>query len=88
VNPLDLLASPIGVIIGGYAAWYLFLYAAFPWGRCRRCHGTRHTGRLLRRPCRRCNGTGIRVRIGRRIYRYLRAEYFAGTRTTDRETKP
>lgn len=79
MNPLDLLASLIGALIAGYAAWYLFLCAAFPWGRCRRCKGTRRTGRLIRRACRRCHGTGIRVRIGRRIYRYIHAEYFTGT---------
>ncbi|WP_232510853.1 hypothetical protein [Micromonospora maris] len=51
-----------------------------PWGRCRRCHGRRshRTAIGTRRDCPRCDGTGIRVRIGRRIADYIRAEYRAG----------
>ncbi|MFF5229990.1 hypothetical protein [Dactylosporangium sp. NPDC000521] len=75
---LDLLASPFGLIIAGYAAWYALKCAVAPWGRCRRCTGTGRDGNR-RRPCRRCNGSGIRVRVGRRIYRWVRAEYTAGT---------
>jgi hypothetical protein len=81
VTPLVLLAS---LIIAGYAAFYLTLCAAFPFGHCRRCHGT---GKLYSpifkrtfRLCPRCDGTGRRVRIGRRIYKYLRTEHRAGSR--------
>ncbi|WP_018825227.1 hypothetical protein [Salinispora arenicola] len=64
----------------GYATWYLILCAASPWGRCRRCHGARSHRTTIgtRRDCRRCDGTGRRVRIGRRIAEYIRAEYRAG----------
>ena len=68
----------------GYAAFYLLMCAAFPFGHCRRCHGT---GKLYSkiftksfRLCPRCEGTGRRVRIGRRVYEYLRSEYKAGNR--------
>jgi hypothetical protein len=83
MTPLDLLAShPIPTLTIGYTAWYVLLCTVAPWGRCRRCNGTRTTGRLLRRPCRRCNGTGIRVRLGRRVYRYIHAEYLTGNPAT------
>ena len=68
----------------GYAAFYLFMCAAFPFGNCRRCKGT---GKLYSRIftkafrlCPRCAGTGRRVRIGRRVYEYLRGEHQAGTK--------
>jgi hypothetical protein len=54
----------------GYAAWYALLCAEAPFGPCRLCRG---------RLCRRCDGTGRRVRIGRRLYEYLRAEHARGT---------
>lgn len=67
----------------GYTAYYLAACALFPFGNCRRCHGTgkRRTplGRGLHL-CRRCDGTGRRVRLGRRIYDYLRNEYDQGTK--------
>ena len=88
MTPLALLANPLILLtIAGYPAWYALKCAVAPWGRCRRCHGTGRagTGRVLRRPCRRCHGSGIRVRVGRRIYRYIRAEYLTGT-TPDRRT--
>ncbi|WP_432980967.1 hypothetical protein [Dactylosporangium sp. CA-233914] len=78
MNPLDLLASPLGIAAVAYAAWYTLKCAVAPWGRCRRCHGARTTGRVLRRPCPRCDGTGIRVRLGRRLYRYVLSEYRSG----------
>lgn len=31
------------------------------------------------RECPRCAGTGRRVRVGRRVYEYIRAEYRQGT---------
>ena len=78
------LAALASLIIAGYAAFYLIMCGAFPFGNCRRCHGT---GKLYSkifsksfRLCRRCEGTGRRVRIGRRVYEYLRGEYKAGSR--------
>ncbi|MFY1593074.1 hypothetical protein [Micromonospora sp. WMMD737] len=64
----------------GYATWYLILCAASPWGRCRRCRGARfhRTSIGTRRDCTRCDGTGIRVRAGRRLLDYIRAEYRDG----------
>jgi hypothetical protein len=53
------------VVVVGYAArcwWY-------PFGHCRRCHGSgRHMARNDKhfRLCRRCYATGRRLRIGRR----------------------
>ncbi|MFD6640162.1 hypothetical protein ACFWDN_30585 [Micromonospora chalcea] len=64
----------------GYTLCYLGVCAASPWGRCRRCHGRRYHRTTIgtRRDCRRCDGTGIRVRLGRRLINYIRAEYRAG----------
>jgi len=67
----------------GYAAYYSLACAIFPFGNCRRCHGTGKrrspSGRHFRE-CRRCEGTGRRVRIGRRVFTYLRTEHERGTR--------
>jgi hypothetical protein len=67
----------------GYAAFYLALCAGYPFGNCRRCKGSgkRHNpffggGHRL---CNRCAGTGRRVRLGRRVYEYLRSEHASGT---------
>lgn len=84
MDTLTLLAS-LG--ISGYAAFYVGQCAAFPFGHCRRCKGTgKLYSRIFRgtfRLCPRCDGTGRRVRIGRRIYEYLRSEHERGT-STDR----
>jgi DnaJ-class molecular chaperone len=62
---------------------YLLACAAFPFGNCRRCHGTGKRrapiGRAFRL-CRRCEGTGRRVRIGRRIWTFIRTEREKGNR--------
>ncbi|WP_213456670.1 hypothetical protein [Rhizomonospora bruguierae] len=78
--------SPIvlaSLATAGYAAWYLFLCAAFPFGHCRRCHGDGRlyspVSRRIFRLCPRCDGTGRRVRIGRRVYEYLRSEHAKGS---------
>ncbi|WP_320069563.1 hypothetical protein [Micromonospora sp. RTGN7] len=75
--PILLLASLTALI---YAASYLAVCAVSPWGRCHRCHGRRfhRTAIGTRRDCPRCDGTGIRVRTGRRLLDYVRAEYRAG----------
>jgi Zn finger protein HypA/HybF involved in hydrogenase expression len=63
----------------GYAA----VCVALPFGRCRRCRGTgrRYSSlsRRLYRYCPRCDGTGLRVRLGRRVWEYLRAERNRGS---------
>ena len=69
----------------GYAALYALGCVIFPFGRCRRsrCQGGRIHSRLSRkifRDCPRCEGTGKRVRVGRRVYEYLRSEQKAGNR--------
>ena len=81
---MTLAATIASLIALGYATFYLIMCAAFPFGNCRRCHGT---GKLYSRIfskafrlCPRCEGTGRRVRIGRRVYEYLRGEYKAGNR--------
>jgi hypothetical protein len=68
----------------GYTAFYIAMCAISPWGVCkrRRCHGGRIYSRVFSktfRDCPRCNGTGRRIRIGRRVYEYLRSEHKAGT---------
>ncbi|SCL21348.1 hypothetical protein GA0070616_2276 [Micromonospora nigra] len=75
---LTLLLASLATLI--YAASYLIKCAVSPWGRCRRCHGRRyhHTSIGTRRDCTRCDGTGIRVRPGRRLIDYIRAEYRDG----------
>ena len=69
----------------GYTAFYITWCALVPFGRCRRrrCDNGRIHSRLSRRvfrECSRCDGTGKRVRVGRRVYEYLRGEYKAGNR--------
>ncbi|MGC4891194.1 hypothetical protein [Micromonospora sp. DT227] len=77
MTPILLLAS---LTFLGYTLCYLAVCTVSPWGRCRRCHGRRfhRTAIGTRRDCLRCDGTGIRVRIGRRLIDYIRAEYRAG----------
>jgi hypothetical protein len=77
MTPILLLAS---LLTAGYAAWYLILCVAAPFGRCRHCDGRRNRLDRRHRDCRWCDGTGRRVRIGRRLYNYLRAEHERGTR--------
>ena len=50
---------------------YALACAVAPFGPCRRC---RHEDPL----CRHCDGTGRRVRLGRRLYTYLRSLYVQG----------
>ncbi|MEU4420630.1 hypothetical protein AB0F81_08390 [Actinoplanes sp. NPDC024001] len=82
MTALVLQASLIAL---GYTALYALGCMIFPFGRCRRhrCEKGRIYSRLSRkvfRDCPRCEGTGKRVRIGRRIYEYLRSEQKAGNR--------
>ncbi len=75
---LIVLAS-LGVLC--YTAWYSALCTASPFGKCFRCEGI---GKYCTedlpvfRPCPRCHGTGRRVRVGRRVYEYVNAEYERG----------
>ena len=76
-------AALASLAILGYAAFYLVACAIFPFGNCRRCHGTGRRPSPTRRSfrlCRRCDATGRRVRLGRRVYDYLRTEHQRGSR--------
>ncbi|WP_211370902.1 hypothetical protein [Nonomuraea turkmeniaca] len=71
-TPIPLLAAALAVLwLLGYAA----ACAADPFARCPRCKGHGKTlkpnGRV-KRWCRRCDGTGLRLRLGRRLFNYLR----------------
>ena len=59
----------------GYAAYYSLACWLFPFGRCRRCKGAGKlaspSGRHFRL-CRRCKHTGLRLRLGRKAYNWLR----------------
>jgi len=82
VTTLAVLAT---LALLGYAAFYIIMCAISPWGICkrRRCTGGRIYSRIFTktfRECPRCNGSGRRVRVGRRVYEYLRSEHKAGTR--------
>jgi hypothetical protein len=55
------------------AAPYALVCWLAPFGVCGRCH---HTHPL----CPACDGTGRRVRLGRRVWTYLRHLYDDGTR--------
>lgn len=82
---MDTLIPLASLIALGYAAFYLLMCAAFPFGHCRRprCQGGRIYSRLFTKAfklCPRCDGTGRRVRIGRRVYEYLRSEHKAGSK--------
>jgi hypothetical protein len=62
--PLVLLASLAALAAAG---WYAAVCAVAPFGPCRcPCRDVL---------CRRCDGTGYRVRVGRRLWTYLRRLY-------------
>lgn len=54
---------------------YVIACVIWPLAACRKCKGDgkfrTSSGRAWRR-CRRCGGSGARIRIGKRIYNYLR----------------
>jgi hypothetical protein len=81
VNPLVPLAS---LALAGYAAYYLAACSLFPFGACRRCKGAgklrNPLSKRMFRLCPRCEGTGRRVRVGRRIFEYLRREHAKGSK--------
>lgn len=72
------------VLLG--VAWFLGYLAAcaiWPFAKCFRCRGkTRFmspSGKAWR-TCRRCAGTGARLRIGRRIWNYVRRKQKEATK--------
>jgi hypothetical protein len=67
---LLLLASVAALAL---ALPYALACALVPFGACRRCHRTDPL-------CRACDGTGRRVRLGRRLWTYVRALYHDSTR--------
>lgn len=74
-----LIVSILCCLLPAVTLGYLGMCAAFPYGNCRRCHGTgrlySHLVRSAFRLCPRCDATGRRIRTGRRIYEYLRTEH-------------
>lgn len=58
------------------AGLYVFRLWAFPFGSCLWCRGDGIRGGTY---CRRCDGHGRRVRLGRRIFEFVRAEARRGT---------
>ena len=65
-----ILAAVIATLCYGFGCWL------WPFGTCRRCHGT---GKLRSpfggksfRLCRRCHTTGRRVRLGRKAWKHWR----------------
>ncbi|MEV0727714.1 hypothetical protein [Polymorphospora sp. NPDC050346] len=77
---MTLAAVLATLTLAGYAAWYVALCVIAPFGRCRYCTGRRNRLDRRHRDCLACDGTGRRVRLGRRLYEHLRAEYDRGTR--------
>jgi hypothetical protein len=73
------LALTVTLITAGYLAtcWI------WPFGTCRRCHGTAKSrapvGRAFRY-CPRCDGSGCRIRAGRHLLNRLRDTRRAGTK--------
>lgn len=67
-----LLLVAVGLAVAG---WHYTACALFPFANCGRCSGSGKThsrsGRHFR-PCRRCRGTGRRLRLGRRVWNWLR----------------
>ena len=80
MDPLATLASPLVLFTLSVTLGYALACAVWPYKPCGRCHGTAKRrapiGRALRF-CRRCRGTGLRLRLGRRVWRYLRRHHHA-----------
>lgn len=78
------LAGPIFIIAVVAAGGYALSCWLWPFGNCRRCHGSgrRHSlfSHRVFRDCPRCHGTGKRLRLGRRVLNHLRALHDKGTR--------
>jgi hypothetical protein len=83
VNPSAHLASLTCLILPLITVGYLLSCWAWPFGHCRRCHGTGRLRALWGRSfrlCPRCDGTGRRLRIGRHLINHIRREYRKGNR--------
>ncbi|MDG4768512.1 hypothetical protein O7632_31120 [Solwaraspora sp. WMMD406] len=68
---IALILTALAVVTLGYG----LLCWLYPFGHCRRCHGTgRRPSPLGKhfRLCRRCDGTGRTIRPGRHVLNYLR----------------
>lgn len=65
-------------------AGYLATCMVWPFAACRRCEGSgKRRSPFSRRTfglCNRCGGTGRRLRIGRQLINYLRAERDKGSK--------
>lgn len=70
-------ATALALAVPVIVAWYVINCLIWPFANCLRCRGAGRfrspSGRAWR-PCRRCGGTGSRVRIGRRLWHWLRSD--------------
>lgn len=75
MNTLLTLASPAAIAALAITLGYIAACVVWPYAPCPRCRGTAKLtaplGRAFRR-CPRCRGTGLRLRLGRRAWNYLR----------------
>jgi hypothetical protein len=80
----------LALTVTALAAGYLLTCWLWPFGNCRRCHGTGKSraplGRAFRH-CPRCDGSGYRIRAGRHVITQLRDTHRAGTRPVDRKER-
>ncbi len=88
MSPLDLLASPLPLLLLLLTLGYFAAVVAWPFASCRRCRGTGKSRSWFsgstHRICRRCGGTGRRLRPARKAWNYLTARRRAA-RGTARE---
>ncbi|MFV2083049.1 hypothetical protein [Micromonospora sp. LOL_021] len=81
MDPYATLASLLCPLATLVTFGYLITCAIWPFGPCRRCHGTGKRrapyGKAFRL-CHRCDGTGRRIRIGRHVWNEIRREYRNG----------
>lgn len=78
MDPLSTLTSWACPTLTFITLCYIARCAVSPFGKCQKCSGRRRSAGRFGRDCPRCNGTGRRVRVGRRIWTYLRREYRDG----------
>ncbi|GAA3669150.1 hypothetical protein GCM10022224_036610 [Nonomuraea antimicrobica] len=81
--PLPLVLAAAFLVALVWVLGYAAACAANPFGRCHRCDGhgkTINPNGRVKRFCRHCDGTGLRLRLGRCLFNYLRRLRRDGTR--------